>query len=326
MKPTNEKYDNDDHIQNVLAVGATHEHLYVLLTVHAQSNTLNPSGQLYRTTRDRDADSDLLISANDALSCLWVSGDARLWLGSSSGNIYSTAAVSFPAHRDSMLDVDISTAGFDWQITTLPPLRANGRAGQVQAMWGSSDQDVFAGTAEGALFHWDGAAWAEQDSPVATELTMLHGTGPDDVYAVGEQGTILHYDGLAWRRLITSPALGSDVISAVWAASRDVVWACTVQGRVLKGNPSGFVVVAEPDGASLYGIGAVDNELVLANASGGAWKLTPGGAAVLLKGGFDPVGMFTAGDRLYFIETGQPDPAVIEYAPGSAAPWGRRYL
>lgn len=326
MTPPIDEHDTDDQIQNVLAVGATPDHVFVLLTIYEQSNALNPSGQLYRTTREREADSDLLISANDALSCLWVSPAGQLWLGSSNGNLYTTAAVAFPPHRDAALDVDIATPGFNWRITTLPPLRANGRTAQVQALWGSGDGDVFAGTAEGALFHWNGSAWTEQDSPVHTELVMLHGTAPDDVYAVGEQGAILHYDGSAWRRLAVTPALGSDLVSAVWAASRDEAWVCTVQGRVLKGNRNGFTVVSQQHGAAWYGIAPAGGALVLANASGGAWTLAPGGAPVLLKGGFNPVALFDAGDRLYFIETDQPDPAVIEYAPGQRAPWGRRYL
>ena len=326
MTLPNDDLDTGDQIQNVLAVGATERHVFVLLTIYEQSNALNPSGQLYRTTREREADSDLLLSTNDALSCLWVSDDGEVWLGSSNGNLYTTAAVAFTPHRDAGLDVALETPGLDWHITTLPALRASGRAPQVQALWGSNNRNVFAATAEGALFHWDGATWTEQDSPVDTELVMLHGSGADDVYAVGAQGVVLHYDGNAWQRVLTTPALGSDLVSAVWGTRGEQVWACTVQGRILKGNRNGVAVIAQHDGASWYGLGFVGGKLVFADASSGAWTLERDDSLALLKGGFAPVALFDAGDRLYFIETDQPDPAVIEYAPRLGAPWGRRYF
>jgi hypothetical protein len=316
--------DEDDPIQNVLAVGGMAKEIALLLTLYEQSNALNPDGQIYVTARQRDAETEMILSANDSLSCLFVSPSEHLWAAASSGNVYTTSAVSFPPPADAELDLDMPSPRFQWQVTTLPDVASTGVAPGIQSIWGAGDSDVFAASAEGAIFHWNGTAWAETPSGVTTELLMLHGTGSDDVYCVGEAAVILHYDGNVWTRVAVPDELGeSDMVTAVWAVSPGEAYACSVHGKVLKGNRNGFQIVAEDEEQSWYGVVVFQDQPVLASTETGAWALTPTGL-VLMRDRFNPTGVFDGGDRLYFIETEQDTPCVIEYAPSEARPWGRR--
>ncbi len=53
----------------------------------------------------------------------------------------------------------------------------------------------------GAIFHFDGSEWVRMEIPTENELNRVWGSGSDDVYAVGENGTILHYDGKKWTEM-----------------------------------------------------------------------------------------------------------------------------
>ena len=53
----------------------------------------------------------------------------------------------------------------------------------------------------GAIFHFDGSEWVRMEIPTENELNRVWGSGSDDVFAVGENGTILHYDGEKWSEM-----------------------------------------------------------------------------------------------------------------------------
>jgi len=106
--------------------------------------------------------------------------------------------------------------GMAWSISP-----AN--VGPLSGVWGSSKSDVWAVGPAGAVFHYDGVAWAPSAAATSATLNAVWGSGPDDVWIVGEQngsGPILHWDGKAWS---ASATLGAP-LRGVWGSS-GLVWA-----------------------------------------------------------------------------------------------------
>ena len=76
----------------------------------------------------------------------------------------------------------------------------------LDAVWGSSDSDVWAASATAGEFqgifptilHFDGAAWTESSDLNTMGINDLDGSAANDVWAVGVGGKRLHFDGTAW--------------------------------------------------------------------------------------------------------------------------------
>ncbi len=61
------------------------------------------------------------------------------------------------------------------------------------AIWGVSENDVWAVGHGGAMAHFDGAAWTQVTSPTTKNLYALHGTADGHLVAVGDAGAVLTY-------------------------------------------------------------------------------------------------------------------------------------
>ncbi len=85
--------------------------------------------------------------------------------------------------------------------------------------------------------HWDGAHWTLVDPPGGNKSSALFGvsaTGPDDIWAVGDQvmagsdtlaaPMVEHFDGSTWQ-VVNLPDIGNSLLSGVYAAAPDDVWA-----------------------------------------------------------------------------------------------------
>ena len=169
-----------------------------------------------------------------------------------------------------------------------------GGGGVLSAVWGSGGSDVFivgGKTAQGEVYHFDGAAWRKMLLPDVPLLVWVFGFGPDDVFAVGVDGVAIHYDGTTWTALET----GTDVaLWGVWGVSQDDLW--VVGGDVGAGEPlilhydgSAFVEFPIPPndrsatalfkvwgiGSKVFAVG--ENGLILEFESG-AWFQVPAGA------------------------------------------------
>jgi hypothetical protein len=99
---------------------------------------------------------------------------------------------------------------------------------ELSAIWGSSASDVYVVGSEGAIFHYDGAAWSEVFVPVGISIPTnptlwfdIHGSGPNDIYVVGSR-TLLHYDGTSWWPI---SRLAATNVEAVWAMPTSVITA-----------------------------------------------------------------------------------------------------
>ena len=63
----------------------------------------------------------------------------------------------------------------------------------LNAIWGSSAQDVFVVGDSGVVLHDNGKEWKIMTSPAKVTLNGLWGSSSRDVFAVGAGGTVLHY-------------------------------------------------------------------------------------------------------------------------------------
>jgi hypothetical protein len=169
------------------------------------------------------------------LSGIWASADRAVAVrGQASGVIWR------------------SDSGGAWNAEVLPPTTPG-----LTAVWGSSDQDIFAvgrlggGTSQPTILHFDGTSWSRLvacdgsaspciDSHImqATTLLAVNGTTADNVYAVGHQGTILHYDGMQWSLVpptTTPPAVDLAAVSSASAPAVDA-FAVTTNGEIWRNS------------------------------------------------------------------------------------------
>jgi hypothetical protein len=91
----------------------------------------------------------------------------------------------------------------------------------LHAIWGSSENDVFAVGNNGTILHYNGQLWQQMESGVTNDFRAIWGSSDDDVFVVGNEGVIFHYDGQFWRNM------GSGVtnnLNAIWGSSDDDVF------------------------------------------------------------------------------------------------------
>ena len=49
--------------------------------------------------------------------------------------------------------------------------------GDLVAVWGDRDDDIWAVGTNGLIVHWDGTAWRKEESGVVEQLSSVHGAG-----------------------------------------------------------------------------------------------------------------------------------------------------
>lgn len=105
----------------------------------------------------------------------------------------------------------------------------------VRAVWGSARDDVWVGSRNGSLQHFDGRTFSSVPSPTQFCIRSLAGSGRSDVWAVatdlcpivgetfaeGRSAEILHWDGTAWSRVLSR----NGELTAVTASAPDSAWA-----------------------------------------------------------------------------------------------------
>jgi hypothetical protein len=113
---------------------------------------------------------------------------------------------------------DLATSG---EPTWTPT--PNSTLANLNAIWGSAPDDIWAVGDYGAIVHWDGQAWSAVPSGTTYILSGVWGSGRDDVWAVGSFGTVLHWDGTAWTKGGTFP-FDRDFLTVRGTSGKDV-WA-----------------------------------------------------------------------------------------------------
>lgn len=309
-------------IREIVAARVSGDYIFMVMLVYWETEAAAAVGQVVRTGRGRGSAFTWDLNTNNQLRNLWCSPQGSLWVGSTDGNMWTTAKVTWQPPPDDT-EYDASQALAPWSVTKLPNMQRHGIKPIMTSVWGTSDDDVHVGTFEGGVYHWNGLAWRQVFTDVTSAINHIHGSAADDVYAVGEQGLILHYDGRTWRRL-PYPGDGgtSDGLTGVRALRREEAYICGRAGRILHGSSRGLEVFGEFDPA-FYGIAPFQERLLLAAGDHGVWELV-GNQARAIKETFGAVGVFEGSDVVFFVEPTQAVPAVIEYDPALPSQWVRR--
>jgi hypothetical protein len=121
------------------------------------------------------------------------------------------------------IDWGSGTAGTLSHETRAPRVE---RAPRARDFWAFGDADVWTIGGDGALAHFDGAAWQSGDAPLRIEDVAARAA--DDLWAVASPATLLHYDGQAWRAS-PIPGAGTTDRVAIAAPGPNDIW-------VLAGN------------------------------------------------------------------------------------------
>lgn len=96
----------------------------------------------------------------------------------------------------------------------------------LEAVWGSSESDVFAVGATGTILHYDGFEWLPMTSNTTNDLTCVWGSNGSDVFAGGFSTSIYHYDGNADGNWVNPINDGSVQYPAdLWGSSGSDVYA-----------------------------------------------------------------------------------------------------
>jgi hypothetical protein len=155
---------------------------------------------------------------------------------------------------------------------------------------GTSATDVFVGSNDGTILHFDGIGWTRQATPVSVSIWGVFAVAPTNVWAVGgnvsssDPPFILHYDGAAWSR-VPLPTLIRPRVAAffkVWASGPDDVYAVGQNGVVVHYDGRGFTELFLGISQDLIGIWGTGPENVmvvggrvtaeLAHFDGASWQ------------------------------------------------------
>jgi hypothetical protein len=96
-----------------------------------------------------------------------------------------------------------------------PPWRPRGLDQEVavRALWGATDDDVWAVGPKGTVIHWNGSAWRAVTVDTRADLTYLWGAAANDIWASGGPhpvnahsaqagpAVMLHWDGTRWAKV-----------------------------------------------------------------------------------------------------------------------------
>jgi hypothetical protein len=153
----------------------------------------------------------------------------------------------------------------------------------LNGVWGSGPDDVWAVGAGGVIDHWNGSAWSIVDSATTQGLVGVWGSGPDDVWAVGTGGVIDHWNGTVWSPSATASGVGTSNLLGVWGSGPDDVWAVGQGSLILHWAGTVWSVARDAVGLAVlvgvWGSGPSDVWAVGADAFGDPLVLRWDGAA-----------------------------------------------
>lgn len=125
--------------------------------------------------------------------------------------------------------------GSGW--TSLPsPYKAD-EYGRLTVLWGRSDSDIFAGSQEGKIFHFNGVSWTSETVPTQVQITAISGTA-SDVYAVGTKGAAWRRSGTSWQPVASVTSYEYDVFRSLVVKSNSVYALLSTSGQYTGGGLS----------------------------------------------------------------------------------------
>ncbi|MBN9165431.1 MAG: hypothetical protein J0I07_31015 [Myxococcales bacterium] len=196
--------DTNDDVPEILQAVEVGGAVYFLRVDPEEGDDAGAPGHVFKlknTRKDGEVPVQVLAS-NDTLRTLWASPSGALWVASADGSVGTTAKVAWQAPADGTEYRAIGRAP-KWSVTALPPSDSDRLPPNVTALWGTGDDDVYAGTDIGDIYRWDGRSWtqAQRGADLGEPTIRAFGGAAGDVFALGTDSTLLHFDGQSWRKL-----------------------------------------------------------------------------------------------------------------------------
>ncbi|WNO60346.1 hypothetical protein [Rheinheimera sp. MMS21-TC3] len=301
-------------IVHVIDLTGTGESDFALITYYNEASSLEAVGSVQHLVDvDGKTRSRTYLGANFQLNAMWISDSGNLWVVDDQGDVFTTAKVSFSQPPYRLLKYNAGSFDIDWQVT-------EAFKGQLNGIWGTTDNDVWVTSFKGPALHWNGKDWTEYTLPQAPNA--IDGSASDDIYIVGYHGNIHHFDGNHWRK-VTLPANipQQDAFTDVKVVSKHLVYITGRSGCLLVGNAAdGFKDIGSPK-YSWYGVGTLAERVFLAGGEAGIFELIDTQVVQLTANG-QPVGVFETPNAINFIPAEQqPNPWFVRYEPGAAREW-----
>lgn len=309
--------DNSYDIVQVIAIDRYAFGETIMKTHHNESDPLGGAGSISWFRDDVDGPAPLCLSTNCQLNAMWTSPSGNLWVVDDFGDVYTTADVRFPAPPYSRLDYHNGSTGINWHVT---------RAfhGQLNGIWGTSDEDVWVTSFMGPVLHWNGREWSSFELPKAAN--GICGSASDNIYVVGYGGQINHWNGHTWTRIpLPAGVLPNATLTDV-TVHNGTAYISSSTGCLLIGSATeGFHDLGSPS-YSWYGIGLLNGRIFLAGGEQGIFEYTDSNFIRLKERGH-PVGVFVANGVVNFIPAEQhPRPWFVRYDPGASREWTKTTL
>ncbi len=142
-----------------------------------------------------------------------------------------------------------TNGGISWASQT------SGVTGDINAVWGSDANNVWAGVEGGTILKYNGTSWSAQPSGTTLNINAVWGSDANNVWAVGTVGTILKYNGTAWSAQTSGT---TKAINAVWGSDANNVWAVGLDGTILKYNGTSWTAQTSNVTSTLSGVWGSD--------------------------------------------------------------------
>lgn len=117
------------------------------------------------------------------------------------------------AHRIALCFILLGGVGCAGDSPTTPEDGARSPAWTIElmsggsaAVWGSSPDNLFVGSALGYVLRWNGENWEPTATGSGAGVRALWGASPTDVFGVDTDGTIHRFDGRRWSVSGRTPA------------------------------------------------------------------------------------------------------------------------
>ncbi len=128
----------------------------------------------------------------------------------------------------------------------------------LNAVWGTAANNVYAVGAGGKILKYDGSSWSEKTSGTSSDLYAVWGSSATDVYAGGAGGTIRHTTngGTNWT---AETSTSSARLNAIWGTGSGSIYAAgNADGSVstlLRWDGSSWTRIGGGAGTNLWGWG-----------------------------------------------------------------------
>ncbi len=169
-------------------------------------------------------------SAAHQLSCVWAASDSAVFAGGDKGAIYRCD-------------------GSTWTLTQIATDHG------VEALWGRSPSDVYAGVTDWGgqnLLHFDGHEWFPVDTGSDAPPNDLWGDDTGHLFAVCSN-TILHFDGTSWSNE-TLPTPPDQWLRAIWGVSLSDIFVVGSEGVILHFDGAEWTSMESPTSVGLYDV------------------------------------------------------------------------